>query len=115
MKIEDFKNQISMEPVIIHTDNGRNGSKKRRMTMSATVIDGHLFIAKAVCNKNDQFRKHEGVSKSLGRLLSIVKYWKADSKKLIKSVHRLLHVIEICEYPRKFDRKEVLQVISAIK
>lgn len=115
MRIEDFKNQMSNEPVILHTDNGRNGSKNRRMTISATVADGHLFIAKSVCSKNDQFRKHEGVSKSLGRLLSILTYWKADSNKLIKSVHRLLHVIEICEYPRKFDRKEVLQVIAAIK
>ena len=79
MKIEDFKNETHIEPVILHTDNGRKGNKNRRLTIAATVVespnspeDNQLIIARSTCGEEDQFVRSVGVSKSLGRLLSIV-------------------------------------------
>lgn len=114
MKIEDFKQLTTLEPVILHTDNGRTGNKRRRLTVAAVVADGELLIAKAECSKDDQFRKDVGVSKSLGRLTTLIKSIKNGHARL-KLYIRYPGTLDACKYPQKYDRKQVLQVIDYIK
>lgn len=126
MKIEDFKNEAHVEPVILHTDNGKKGNKNRRMTIAATVIqrdtrfaDNKLVIARSTCGEEDQFRRDIGVSKSLGRLLSIVTKLKSNSVeefgRLENTLKRFGTQVDIIAWPHEFNRKEILQTIDLIK
>ena len=114
MKIEEFKQLTNAEPVVLHTDNERRGKKNRRLTIAATVVNNKLFIARTICNGDvDQFERNKGVSHALGRLISALTHFQNHT--FAKVTERYKGLVEVIDYEKGYNRKEVLQCIEYIK